>query len=56
MIMIVNFGLILRPTKQRLLVVGNSHSKDIFNVLYNSKTASKRYQLARLWCANKGFR
>jgi peptidoglycan/LPS O-acetylase OafA/YrhL len=37
----------LRSTKQRLLVVGNSHSKDIFNVLYNSKTASKRYQLAR---------
>jgi len=37
----------IKATKPRLLMVGNSHSKDIFNVLYNSKSASSRYQLAR---------
>lgn len=31
----------------RLLLVGNSHSKDLFNVLTHSKSANKRFQSAR---------
>lgn len=30
-----------------LLVIGNSHAKDVFNTLFNSDTVRSRYQLAR---------
>jgi hypothetical protein len=33
--------------KPKLLLVGNSHSKDMFNVLVNSHDASSNYQIAR---------
>lgn len=33
--------------RKKLLVVGNSHSVDFFNVLYHSKNISSIYQLAR---------
>ena len=33
--------------KERLLLVGNSHSNDLFNVLYYSPEVRERYQLAR---------
>lgn len=33
--------------RRKLLVVGNSHSKDIFNVLNQSRQASERFQIAR---------
>jgi hypothetical protein len=38
-----------RPLDKRvpILIVGNSHSKDLFNVLYNSKSANERLQIAR---------
>lgn len=34
-------------SKQRLLLVGNSHSKDMYNVLHGSENALQRFQLAR---------
>jgi peptidoglycan/LPS O-acetylase OafA/YrhL len=37
----------LSSDKKKLLVVGNSHSVDFFNVLYFSKKISTTYQLAR---------
>jgi peptidoglycan/LPS O-acetylase OafA/YrhL len=37
----------LSGDKKKLLVVGNSHSVDFFNVLYFSKKISTKYQLAR---------
>jgi peptidoglycan/LPS O-acetylase OafA/YrhL len=37
----------LKDKKIPLLLVGNSHSKDLFNILYNSKSANDMFQLAR---------
>jgi peptidoglycan/LPS O-acetylase OafA/YrhL len=37
----------LSSDKKKLLVAGNSHSVDLFNVLYFSKMISAEYQLAR---------
>jgi peptidoglycan/LPS O-acetylase OafA/YrhL len=37
----------LRDPRRRLLVVGNSHSKDVFNTLYFSDQARSHYQIAR---------
>ncbi len=37
----------LADSRRRLLVVGNSHSVDFYNVLYHSKKISSIYQLAR---------
>ncbi|MCL1124913.1 acyltransferase family protein [Shewanella surugensis] len=37
----------LDDPRRRLLLVGNSHSKDIFNVLMSSTTAISRFQIAR---------
>ncbi len=37
----------LSDRRNKLLVVGNSHSVDFFNVLYHSKKIYKRFQLAR---------
>ncbi|WP_445360332.1 acyltransferase family protein [Microbulbifer sp. EKSA005] len=37
----------LSGNKVRLLLLGDSHSKDLFNVLYNSKSVNEDYQLAR---------
>ncbi len=34
-------------TRQKLLIVGNSHCKDMYNVLTLSKDTSDRYQIAR---------
>ncbi len=36
-----------KSKKVPLLIVGNSHSKDIYNVLYNSELANDVFQLAR---------
>jgi hypothetical protein len=33
--------------KNKVLVVGNSHSKDVFNILYQSSVFSQSYQVAR---------
>ena len=33
--------------RTKLLVIGNSHSKDVFNVLYHSQVATEEFQLAR---------
>lgn len=33
--------------RENLLLVGNSHSKDIYNILINSNYAKSRYQIAR---------
>lgn len=37
----------LLDSKLKLLLVGNSHSKDLFNVLWNSKTAQSMFALSR---------
>ncbi len=38
----------VQPDKRRnILVVGNSHSKDVFNILFNSETVQSKYQVAR---------
>jgi len=37
----------LSDRRTPLLIVGNSHSKDLFNVLFNSETAKKHFQIAR---------
>lgn len=37
----------LNDARARILLVGNSHSKDIYNVLMNSNTAHEQFQLAR---------
>jgi peptidoglycan/LPS O-acetylase OafA/YrhL len=42
-----NLWFSLNDNKIPLLLVGNSHSKDLFNVLYNSKSVKDIFQLAR---------
>ncbi|WP_299490228.1 acyltransferase family protein [uncultured Shewanella sp.] len=37
----------LTDPRQRLLIVGNSHSKDMYNVLKNSQVSNERFQIAR---------
>lgn len=37
----------VKDTRKRLLIVGNSHSKDMFNVLMSSQLTAKRFQIAR---------
>ncbi len=37
----------LAAPQKRVLVIGNSHSKDIFNVLSHSETATEQFQFAR---------
>jgi peptidoglycan/LPS O-acetylase OafA/YrhL len=37
----------LNDNRTRMLLVGNSHSKDLFNILFNSDSAQDEYQLAR---------
>ncbi|WP_299009830.1 acyltransferase family protein [uncultured Shewanella sp.] len=37
----------LSDPRQGLLIVGNSHSKDIYNVLTSSEVANKHFQIAR---------
>lgn len=45
--------------RHKLLVFGNSHSKDMFNVLHYSSSASERFQLARygtqIWQLDEDF-
>ncbi|GIU34769.1 acyltransferase [Shewanella schlegeliana] len=37
----------IEDDRQRLLIVGNSHSKDLFNVLSSSEVTQSQFQLAR---------
>ena len=37
----------LSSNKLKLILVGNSYSKDLFNVLWNSKTAKSKFDVAR---------
>ncbi|MCG9729206.1 acyltransferase [Shewanella sp. Isolate13] len=37
----------IEDNRQRLLIVGNSHSKDLFNVLSSSEATQSQFQLAR---------
>ena len=36
--------------RENLLVVGNSHSRDVFNVLAQSEAVTSQYQVARMGC------
>ncbi len=36
-----------KNNKSNLLLIGNSHSKDIFNILTNSESTKKRFEIAR---------
>ena len=35
------------PSREKVLLVGNSHAKDMFNVLYNAEELNNKYQFAR---------